>query len=195
VSNVPREAYLDFDLSAESAYANEPVLLKRDERGRAVSTISQPTMVVTMLEQLRAQPGDRVLEIGTASGWNAALIAHLVGPRGEVVTVELEPDLAAGAARSLKNQGVVNVSVLCADGRQGWAPGAPYDGIVVTAGADKVEESWANQLREGGRLVVPVAPGGGMGTCFAFEKRDGRLHELERTPCGFVPLRSHPVGS
>ena len=187
---VPREAFLDRGTSVGHAYSDSPVLLKRGRRGEIISTVSQPTMIAAMLEQLAARQGDRILEIGTASGYNAALLAHLAGPEGLVVSVELEADLAAGAARALEKVGVANAVVLCADGRRGWERAAPYDGIVVTAAATRVEPAWEEQLREGGRLVVPLdAPS----MCFAYEKRDGQMSELSRVPAAFVPLRSEPA--
>ena len=149
-------------------------------------------MIAAMLEQLDVRHGDRVLEVGTASGYNAALLAHLTGPGGLVVSVELEPDLTVGAARALKGAGVQNALVLCADGRSGWQRAAPYDRIVVTAAANRVEPAWEQQLREAGRLVVPLdAPS----MCFAYEKRDGRMLEISRVPAAFVPLRSEPSAS
>lgn len=186
---IPREAFLDPTTSIEEAYFDGPVLLKRDRRGGVISTISQPTMIAAMLAQLDVHDGDRVLEIGTASGYNAALLAHLAGPTGLVVTVELEADLAAAAARALKKVGVENTLVLVADGRAGWPRGAPYDGIMVTAGADRIHDAWPDQLGEGGRLVVPLA---GPSLCFAYAKRDGQLSELSQVPAAFVRLRERP---
>ena len=104
-----------------------------------------------------------------------------------VVSVELEADLAEQAARSLENVGAANVFVLCADGHGGWERAAPYDGIVVTAAASRIEPAWTEQLRDGGRLVVPLdAPS----MCFAYEKSAGQLMELSRVPAAFVPLRT-----
>lgn len=189
---VPREAFLDPGKSVDQAYSDAPVLLKRGRRGEIISTISQPTMIAAMLEQLDVRPGDRVLEIGAASGYNAALLAHLAGPAGLVVSIELEADLAAQAARALSGTGVTNVFVLCADGRGGWERAALYDRIVVTAAATRIEPAWEHQLREGGRLVVPLD---GPSMCFAYEKRDGQMSELSRVPAAFVPLRTQPGGS
>lgn len=186
---VPREAFLETDTSIQEAYKDGPVLLKRDRRGGVISTISQPTMIAAMLEQLDVQPADRVLEIGAASGYNAALLAQLTGPKGLVVSLELEADLAARAARNLRNTGVQNVLVLAADGRDGWPRAAPYDRIIVTAGADQVHPAWEHQLRDGGRLVVPMS---GPSLCFAYDKRDGQLAQLSGVPAAFVPLRSRP---
>ena len=188
---VRREAFLDPDTPVDIAYANQPVLLKRDRMGRAISTISQPSMIAAMLEQMRVCEGDRVLEIGTASGYNAALLSELTGPSGSVVSVELEADLAAEAEAALRAVGVANVTVIAGDGRAGWEEGAPYDAIVVTAAADELAPAWLEQLAEGGRLVVPLAM---ESMCFAFQKRDGQLVEESRVPAAFVPLRGKPGG-
>lgn len=189
---VPRESFAPPGLSPEATYADEPILLKRDADGRIVSTISQPTMIATMLEQLAPSSGAHVLEVGTASGYNAALLAEMVGGAGSVISLEIEPDLAEAARRTLDELGVRNVEVHCTDGREGFAESAPFDGVIITAGAERVEPAWTAQLRDEGRLVVPVAPNGS-GTCFTYEKRRGRLVEIDRTPCGFVPLRDHPI--
>jgi len=186
---VPRECFLGPDTPVERVYADGPVLLKRDLRGDIISTISQPTMIATMLEQLDVQPGSRVLEIGTASGYNAALLAHLAGPNGVVFSVELEADLAAAAERSLAETEFDNVHVVCADGRAGWPEGSPYDRVVVTAAAEQPEPAWVQQLKDGGRLVVPI---GDTELCFGYEKRGGELVELSRTPARFVRLRGAP---
>ena len=189
---VPREAFLDPATPVEVAYANQPVLLKRDRVGRPISTISQPSMIAAMLEQMQVSEGNRLLEIGTASGYNAALLSELAGPTGSVVSLELEADLAAEATAALRALGVDNVTVIAGDGRAGWEPGGPYDAIVVTAAAEEVAPAWVEQLREGGRLVVPLAR---QSMCIAFQKRDGELVEKSRVPAAFVPLREKPGDS
>lgn len=172
---------------ALDAYRDAPVVLQLGPGGEATSTISQPTMVVLMLEELAVQPGDHVLEVGTASGWNAALLAHLVGDHGLVVTIELDQSLSGTAAERLSD--VHNVRLLVGDGRDGFPDAAPYDGIVVTAGAREVAPAWREQLAAGGRLVVPITGRDGMGVCITYEDVGGELVERGSTPCGFVPLR------
>jgi protein-L-isoaspartate(D-aspartate) O-methyltransferase len=186
--SVPRAAFLS-GANAGHASDDEALSLKVDLTGRPISTASQPSMVVLMLEQLDVRPGDRVLEVGTASGWDAALLDELAGPAGSVVTVELEPDLAAGARRALDASGHGRVTVLAGDGSLGHPPGAPYDRIIVTAGAPGVAPAWVQQLGDGGRLVVPVVDGTGAGRSLAYVKQEGRLVEEGGTPCRFVPLR------
>lgn len=173
--------------SAADAYRDAPVVLKRGADGLATSTISQPTMVVLMLEELSVRPGHHVLEVGTASGYNAALLAHLVGDEGRVVTVELDPDLADRATARLR--GLTNVQVVAGDGRAGHLDGAPYDRIVVTAGAAEVVDAWREQLTDHGRLVVPLTGRDRTGRCVTYDVSGGELIERASTPCGFVPLR------
>lgn len=192
MASVPRERFLDPGTPVEVAYANQPVLLKRDRMGRPISTISQPSMIAAMLDQMQVSDGDVILEIGTASGYNAALLSALTGPTGFVVSIELEGDLAAEARRSLQALNIGNVSVITADGTAGWEPKAPYDEVVVTAGAEEVAPAWKEQLREGGRLVVPLAQ---ESMCVAYEKRDGELVEESRVPAAFVPIRHTPGSS
>ena len=188
--SVPREHFLHPGASVEEAYSNSPLLLKRDRRGGVISTISQPSMIAAMLDQLAVKLDDRILEIGTASGYNAALLATLAGPKGRVTSMELEPDLAAAARRSLESLGFDSVEVLCADGRRGWAAGAPYDAIVVTAAAERIEPDWVEQLSDGGRLVVPIASSG---MCFGYLKQGSELVEQSKVPAAFVPLRRPPA--
>ena len=146
-----------------------------------------------MLEQLEAGDGDHVLEIGTATGYNAALLAQLVGPSGLVVTVEIEEDLAERARQSLAATGYRQVKVVRGDGRIGFSECAPYNRIVVTAGAREVAPAWIDQLAEGGRMVVPLINLHGDGMAVMFEMNEGVLDARSGRPCGFVPLRSSPA--
>lgn len=144
--NVPREAFLPTDLQ-EFAYEDTPLPIAEGQ------TISQPYIVAFMIEALDLQGGERVLEIGTGSGYAAAVLGEIAG---EVYTVERIGQLAEKAAIVLADQGYDNVHVLHADGTQGWPEHAPYDAIVVAAGGPKVPEALKQQLRVGGRLVIPV---------------------------------------
>ena len=184
---VAREAFAPANADP---YDDNPILLKRDKRGAVVSTISQPTMIASMLEELAVERGNRVLEVGTASGYNAALLAELAGDTGHVVTIELEEDLAARAAAVLQSEGYgQEVTVVAGDGSAGYAPGAPYDRIIVTAGAPSVAPAWIEELREGGRLVVPITGRSGSGMSRTYVNTAGGLELLREIPCGFVPLR------
>ncbi|MGH3854548.1 MAG: methyltransferase domain-containing protein [Pseudonocardiaceae bacterium] len=139
-----------------TAASPKQVVTKRAEDGTAVSSASSPNLVAEMLEALDVAPGHRVLEIGAATGINAALLAELVGPAGEVVTIELDDDLAAGARAGLAAAGYPQVEVICGDGALGHPARAPYDRIIVTAGAWDIASAWWQQLALGGRLVVPL---------------------------------------
>lgn len=184
---VPRERFAP---AHADVYDDSPILLKRDEAGVVVSTISQPTMIATMLEELAVERGDRIFEVGTASGYNAALLAELAGEAGRVVTVEIDEELAQRAAEALRATGYGDrVTVVAGDGSAGYAPSAPYDRIIVTAGAPAVAPAWVEELREGGRLVVPITGSAGTGMSRTYLNTPTGLHLLQEIPCGFVPLR------
>jgi protein-L-isoaspartate(D-aspartate) O-methyltransferase len=187
---VERHRFLSgVDLS--TAYAPKPVVTKRADDGSAVSSASSPNVVATMLEQLAAAPGHRILEIGAATGINAALLAELVGPTGEVVTIELDDDLAAGAAANLAATGYGQVRVICGDGALGYPELAPYDRIIVTAGAWDIVSGWWQQLAVGGRLVVPLRlHGSGLTRSLAFDRTGAdQMVSTQASVCGFVPMR------
>lgn len=147
-------------------------------------TISQPYMVAIMSEALGPVTGTRVLEIGTGSGYQAAILAELAG---EVITIERRTELAEAARQRLAALGYKNITVLVADGSSGYAAGAPYSGIAVTAGAPQAPASLRAQLAEGARLVVPI------GSQFhqdlvVIERRGDSFVELRGEACVFVPL-------
>lgn len=155
---VPRERFLADAARSQgltAIYANKAIVTRTDERGRPTSSSSQPSIMALMLERLELRPGHRVLEIGAGSGYNAALLSTLVGNQGRVTSVELEPDLAAGAAAALAGGGH-SVDVVVGDGHQGWPGGAPYDRIVVTASTATVPRSWFDQLAPEGLLELPL---------------------------------------
>jgi protein-L-isoaspartate(D-aspartate) O-methyltransferase len=122
----------------------------------AGQTISQPTTVEMMLEWLDAQPGDKVLDVGSGSGWTTALLSYIVGPRGKVFAVELIPDLVEFGRDNCEKAGVKNASFHQAGDEYGLAEYAPYDRILVSASADKVPQELIDQLKPGGKLVIPV---------------------------------------
>jgi protein-L-isoaspartate(D-aspartate) O-methyltransferase len=149
-------------------------------------TISQPTIVALMTQLLRPGPEHRVLEVGTGSGYQAAVLSPLVA---EVYTIEIVPDLAQTAAATLERLGYGNVRVRAGDGYRGWPEAAPFDGIIVTAGAPKIPEPLLEQLKPGGRMVIPVGPAGGVQMLTVVEKgADGRARTSQVTEVRFVPL-------
>jgi protein-L-isoaspartate(D-aspartate) O-methyltransferase len=184
---VDRRAFVP-TAEARAAYDDAPIRLRHDDRtGAMVSTISQPSMVAYMLEELDVHAGHHVLEIATASGYDAALLSRLVGDGGTVHTVEIDAELAATAAARLRDRS--NVTVVHHDGHEGFEPAAPYDRIIVTAGALEVEDAWRRQLVDGGRLVVPVTAVDGRGLCLTLDEVDGRLVRRASLACGFVRMR------
>lgn len=194
---VPRHRFLP-GFPLEQAYANRAVALKR-EGDEWVSSISQPAMVAIMLAQLGLAPGQRVLEVGAGSGYNAALIAQIVGPGGAVVSLELDADLVAAARANLSAAGFAQVQLRHADGAQGAPDAAPFDRIVVTAGAWDLLPAWREQLAPGGRVVLPMTVLPGVMLSLALERRaDGLWEAVSARPCGFVLLRgaaAHPDGA
>jgi|SRR3989344_2759294 len=147
-SFIPREEFL-LDESKSRAYEDTPLPILRNK------TISQPSTVVLMTEALDLKPGHKVLEIGAGSGYQAALLAHLVG-NGHVFTIEVIPELVTFARENLKRVGIANVTVIEHDGSQGYDDNAPYDRIIFTAAAPQVPLHLINQLKVGGIMVVPV---------------------------------------
>jgi protein-L-isoaspartate(D-aspartate) O-methyltransferase len=187
---IPRHRFVP-SASIEEAYADTAVATKHAVDGTALSSISQPTIVATMLELADPKPGHKILEIGTGTGYNAALLGTIVGPGGVVVTIELEADLAEAAADRIDNAGVTNCHVVTGDGAAGHRPMAPYDRIVVTAGASTIASTWIGQLADdGGRLVVPIVDDSGVGHLQCLVKVGDKLQRTTETPCGFLRLRT-----
>jgi protein-L-isoaspartate(D-aspartate) O-methyltransferase len=180
------------EVPIEVSYANEAIPTKVLD-GKAVSSASQPSIVAVMLEQLELRAGLRVLEIGACTGYNAALLAHLVGPDGHVVSVDIDEDIVEAARGHLADAGVNNVEVLQGDGGFGDEPGAPYDRIVLTVGASDIAPAWWEQLVVGGRLVLPLSVRG-VQRCVAFDKRNGSMESASVRDCGFMRLRGAFAG-
>jgi protein-L-isoaspartate(D-aspartate) O-methyltransferase len=152
-------------------------------------TISQPYIVALMTELLDVQSGEVVLEIGTGSGYQAAVLAELTD---RVYTIEILPKLARRAAETLDRLGVARVRSKNADGYFGWAEHGPYDGIIVTAAPDHIPAPLVEQLREGGRMVIPVGPPGSYQTLWRLSKQQGRVVSENITDVAFVPLVRTP---
>ncbi|MEU8571062.1 methyltransferase, FxLD system [Streptomyces pathocidini] len=185
---VPRHVFVP-DASLEDAYANAPVHIKYDTDGTSISCASQPGVVALMLDQLDAQPGERILELGAGTGYNAALLAHLVGENGHVTTLDVDDDLVEGARTHLAAAGTTNAEAVTRDGALGYAEAAPYDRIIATVGAHGVPHAWLEQLAPGGRLLVPQRLKGTVSRSIAYEQRDGRWVSLGSEMNTFMPLR------
>ncbi|MFV2197391.1 methyltransferase, FxLD system [Nocardiopsis sp. LOL_012] len=186
---VPREHFLP-GLDLEEVYnAHRAVVTKRDEdTGTALSSVSAPSIIATMLDRAGIAPGMRVLEIGSG-GYNAALIAELVGQGGQVTSIDIDPDVADRARRCLDAAGYGRVRTAVADGEYGFADRAPYDRVLVTAGAWDVPPAWREQLAQGGRMVVPMRIRG-LTRCLTLESgKDGVLRSRHVDMCGFVRVQ------
>ncbi len=179
MAGVPRHEFVPQELR-ELAYANRPLPIGHGQ------TISQPYIVALMTELAELQPGDVVLEIGTGSGYQAAVLATLVR---QVYTIEIIPELGQRAETDLRRLGYSNVQVRVGNGYHGWPEYAPFDAILVTAAPDQIPPPLLKQLRSGGRLVVPVGPAGATQSLKLLRKDEhGTIHEEDVLPVGFVPL-------
>jgi protein-L-isoaspartate(D-aspartate) O-methyltransferase len=196
--SVPRHLFVP-EASLARAYANDVVIAKRDATATPISSASQPVMVARMLEQLQVAPGNRVLEIGAGTGYNAALLAHLAGPGGHVSTLDLDADITDRAREALRAAGYGDVDVVQGDGALGYPGRAPYDRVIATVGAWDLPLAWLGQLSAAGRLVVPLRLRGTVTRSIAFE-RDATLLNLPRWRsvsaelCSFMPLRGGIAG-
>lgn len=176
---VPRHRFVPPDYRA-MAYADHPLPIGYGQ------TISQPYIVAWMTELLDLQPGEKVLEIGTGSGYQAAVLAELGGI--DVYSIEIVPELAEQAAERLLDLGYSDVHVKQGDGYYGWEEFAPFDAIIVTAAPDHVPQPLVQQLKEGGRLVIPIGPPGGYQTLWQFVKEGGELMAYNLGGVSFVPF-------
>ncbi|MCO1656581.1 methyltransferase domain-containing protein [Pseudonocardia humida] len=196
--SVPRHVFLP-SFAVHEAYADDAIPIRFAE-GAATSSASQPSMMAIMLEQLELRSGQRVLEIGAGTGYNAALMATVVGREGLVVAVDIDQELIddaaahlAAAGPRLDAAGAGPVELVCADGALGHPERAPYDRIVLTVGSDDVRPEWLAQLAEGGRLLLPLAVRGSQ-LCVALDLgEDGVLRSDSVQSCMFIRLRG--IGS
>ncbi len=178
MKSVPRHRFVPHELRPR-AYADQALPIGHGQ------TISQPFVVAIMSQALEVAPGARVLEIGTGSGYQAAVLAEM---GLEVYSVEIIPELADAAQRLLDELGY-DVNVKTGDGYDGWAEFAPYDAIIVTAAPDHIPQPLVDQLAVGGALVVPVGPQGGVQTLWRYTKRaSGELDRFDLGPVMFVPF-------
>jgi protein-L-isoaspartate(D-aspartate) O-methyltransferase len=176
-------------------YADNPLVLfgsdadfESKKGTRNVSTISQPSFVLRMIDILNVQPGDNVFELGAASGWNAALMSRLVGSKGKVVTVEIIPELACSADERLRRLGYENVIVVKGDAGDGCADYAPFDRVMFTAGAFDLPKALHSQVKEGGQLLFVLKNKGGADNLIRLKKAGDHFESTYSMPCGFVPM-------
>lgn len=184
--SVPRELFAP-DAGVEAAYEDRVIRIKEAD-GTLVSSLSQPAMIVEMLQQLDVRPGDRILEIGTGTGYTTALLSLLTGPDGFVATVDIEDDLVALARERFASLGLDNIAALASDGARGFARYAPFDRILLTVAATDIERAWWEQLAAGGKIVLPLSLGGAQKSV-AFSERDGALVSEGAVDCAFLTLR------
>ena len=181
---VPRHLFVPTDF-IDSAYEDHPLPIGFGQ------TISQPYIVAWMTELLELQPGNKVLEIGTGSGYQAAVLAELEGV--EVYTIEIVPELAEIAEIRLKELDYSEVKVMQADGYYGWPEQAPFDAIIVTAAPDHLPAPLVEQLVEAGRLVIPIGPPGGYQTLWKFIKEGKDVTAYSMGGVAFVPFTGEGI--
>jgi protein-L-isoaspartate(D-aspartate) O-methyltransferase len=184
---VPRHLFAGDDADLEAAYADQPIVTKRDERGVSLSSVSAPWLQAVMIGQAGLVPGMRVLEIGSG-GYNAALLREVTGASGSVTTVDIDAGVADRARRCLAAAGYGDIEVICADAEFALTPARAFDVIIVTAGSWDIPPAWPAQLGPGGRLVVPLRTRG-MTRVWALEHRDGALASVSHRMSGFVPMQ------
>jgi len=180
---VPRHEFIPEELRAE-AYDDGPLPIGYGQ------TISQPYIVAFMTEALALQPGHRVLEIGTGSGYQAAVLARLVR---DVYSIEIVAPLGQRATTDLARLGIKNVHVRIGDGYAGWPAAAPFDAIIVTCAPDHIPAPLIEQLREGGRMIIPVGESPAQ-SLYLMEKRGGEVTRVAVMPVRFVPMTGRAQG-
>jgi protein-L-isoaspartate(D-aspartate) O-methyltransferase len=185
-ATVPRHLFVP-EVGPSAAYRDEAFVIKCGPDGIPVSSSSQPAMMAIMLEQLELRSGHRVLEIGTGSGYNAALISVITAPRGKVVSLDIDLELVERARSSLAAAGFSAVEVRCADGGYGDPVGAPFDRVIVTAGVWDIAPAWFEQLADDGRLVLPLSVRG-IELAVALQRGGGAWRSTSACRCGFVRM-------
>jgi len=150
-------------------------------------TISQPLVVAFMLEQLQPEKEDKILDIGSGSGWTTALLAEIIGPKGKVIAIEIVPELKEFGEQNVAKYNFIEkgiVEFICADGSKGYEKEAPFDKILASASAEKIPQAWKDQLKIGGRIVTPIGS-----SIWLFQKKaERKFKETEYPGFAFVPL-------
>lgn len=170
-------------------YSDRALVLFGDDDDDVPSTISQPSFVLRMLDMLQLESGQKVFELGTGSGWNAALMGNLVAPNGRVYSLELISEMAQTAAATMDALDIKNVNIVEGDGGEGYATGAPYDRAIFTAGAYDLPHPFFEQIKVGGLLLIVIKSEGGGDTLFLLRKEHDHFESMEGLPCGFVQMR------
>lgn len=178
LSKVPRHEFVPYEYR-RYAYADQPLPIGEGQ------TISQPYIVAYMTEALNILPGEKVLEIGTGSGYQAAVLAEM---KAEVYSVEVIEPLANRAKATLENLGYKNIRLKTGDGYQGWPEHAPFDAILVTCSPSDIPGPLKEQLAEGGRMIIPVGEQNSIQFLYYLEKRKGRIRQKNVMPVRFVPM-------
>ncbi|MEU4819904.1 methyltransferase, FxLD system [Micromonospora aurantiaca] len=184
---VPRHLFTPSGVSVEAAYADDVVVTRRGPDGKATSSISAPWLQAAMLHAAHLQPGARVLEVGSG-GYNAALIAEVVGPHGTVTSIDIDPAVIAHARTALDTAGYPHVAAVHADADKGWAAAAPYDAIIVTVETSDIPPAWTDQLAPDGVLVAPLRMRGHT-RCLTLVRDGVHLVATNALVCGFVPMQ------
>lgn len=169
-------------------YANGVLSLWEDKENGIYSTISQPTLVLQMLDFLKLADGQTVFELGAGSGWNAALMGYLVGPKGRVFSMEIIPEIADAARKAVADFGATNVEIITGDAGDGCLAGAPYDRAVFTAGSYDLPRALHDQMRVGGILLMVVKVEGGGDQLLILEKKAAFFESSQGILCAFVPM-------
>ncbi len=177
----PREIFLP-EYQKKNAYYDIPLLIGEEQ------TCSAPSMVAIMLSLLNIAYGMKILEIGTGSGWQTALLSELVGPSGRVVSVELINRFSDNVLRNLNKLKISNVKLIVGDGKQGYAKLAPYDRIIVSAAAKQVQPAWRKQLKENGIIILPIGESQYSQHLCKGIKKDGEIKLNKIMPVAFVNL-------
>ncbi len=178
---VPRENFVKKEF-LDQAYYDTPLPTIKEQ------TISQPTTVMIMLQALSLKEGDKVLEIGTGSGYNSALISHIIGKKGTIYTIEIVSELVKFAKKNISKLKIKNVKIIHADGSQGYKEASPYNAIILTAGTPKIPQPLIEQLKNNGRLLAPVGPLYEQ-VMIKITKKGERLIKENLGPFVFVPLK------
>lgn len=178
---IPREIFVEEE-RREEAYGDYPLPIGEGQ------TISQPTTVMIMTQALELKEGHKVLEVGAGSGYQAAIIAEIIGPTGKIISTEILPELVESAKKNIKRLNLKNIQILHLDGSKGYAKEAPYDRIIVTAASPKIPKPLIEQLKENGIIVAPV---GNMleQVMVKARKKNGKLVEEKLGQFMFVPLK------